>query len=155
MADFRRLSEKLRAVAVKIDDNVAIEQMAVADAVLQELVAATPVRSGRSAENWHVSIGAPADRYDPSAGGGPLKGRQIAAARDAAPDVFNRLQAIGASPGAGPGGAVYIDNAVPYIWKLSHGESKQAPAGWIEEAVRRGVQRAASETRVKLTGYDR
>jgi hypothetical protein len=140
MADFRMLASSLRQRAAIVSSAVTQLQIDIAEAILDELESATPVLTGRAQENWHVAIGAPADRFDATPGK-HLRSTVEEHRKAVARIVRSGLRDLGIQPGPGQGGAIYIDNAVPYILKLLHGESRQAPPGWVEEAVKRGVAR--------------
>lgn len=92
-----------------------------------ELVEANPVDTGWSRANWIATTGAPfegvvgsPDQVDIGAGSASVAH-------------------VGSSYQAGSGLAVFLANNVPYMPKLAAGHSPQAPAGWIEDAIERGV----------------
>ena len=75
---------------------------------------------GRAKGNWQVTIGSPAtkatDTKDPT-------GRSTIAAGQAT------------ILAAQPGQDIWISNNLPYIGRLEHGHSKQAPAGMIAQTL--------------------
>jgi hypothetical protein len=109
-------------------------------AVHAHVVRDTPVRTGWAAANWEVSIGpAPSGvrpnpnnfRYGVSAG---------AIARVRAQEV-KQAQNITTVPAQWsfrmPPMTLY--NLVPYIRRLDNGSSRQAPAGFVAIAIRKGI----------------
>ena len=86
------------------------------------LVEATPVDTGHARINWIPTTGAPAT-HEVDGGG------------TSAPDP---TAAFAAAP---PGAPLYVTNNVPYIRKLNEGSSPQAPAGFVEKAVREAVDK--------------
>lgn len=90
-----------------------------------ELITTTPVDTGWARANWQVSIGAPTS--------GPVGSREAVntgaqAAGQARLLVYDIRQ-----------GDVWLGNHVPYIQKLNEGHSPQAPANFVEDAIRRGI----------------
>lgn len=90
--------------------------------LLRDVVAGTPVDTGRARGNWQASIGSPADgtleKTDKNGGTTINKGAKVA--KDATGNVF------------------YLTNNLPYIYRLEFdGWSNQAPQGWVRTAVQR------------------
>lgn len=122
--------------AREADKTYAKLQQVVADTVKRigfavhgELVMQNPVATGWSRANWIVSIGT------------PFEG--VAGTRE---DVSMIEQAIGQGRLLVydlKKGDVWISNNVPYIQALNEGHSPQAPEGWVEDAIRRGVESVA------------
>lgn len=83
---------------------------------LSRIVLKTPVDTGRARGNWQVGINRPpkgeAERSDPG-GGGTIQAGQAALAN------------------LPPYPIVYITNNLPYIERLEHGHSGQAPQGMV------------------------
>ena len=90
-----------------------------------ELVRETPVDTGWARNNWVPRVGRP-ETEPVGAPGNPGPG---AAARSA-----GEAQVLGYRLGQG---SVFVTNNVPYIEALNDGHSPQAPAGWVQRAIRR------------------
>lgn len=102
----------------------------VAFAIMEELIVANPVDTGWSRANWIVSIGSPRDQ--------PYGTRESVSDFAQAHSqgqllVYDTKQ-----------GNIFINNNVPYITELNQGKSKQAPAGFVEQCIDRGIQTAAA-----------
>lgn len=125
--DFRQFSRNMQRHARDISPNLTKGVRRVASMILQTIVMATPVDTGRSRANWRVSIGAPAlntiESTDPSGSSTISEGLSI----------INRL--VSDTP-------IYITNNLPYIVPLNQGHSAQAPAGFVETAIDVGIQEA-------------
>lgn len=87
----------------------------------------TPVDTGWARANWQPSIGEPARGVSGSR-------ESVSAAGQAAglQQVLNWKLVSGTK--------VHITNNVPYIGFLNDGSSAQAPAGFVQAAIRRAVQ---------------
>lgn len=85
--------------------------------VAQRIVRRTPVRSGRARGNWQVSIGGPPTR---ETGKLDKSGRRTM-------NLINTQVERWRS-----GLRLFLVNLVPYINRLEHGWSKQAPQGMIK-----------------------
>lgn len=99
--------------------------------IVANLVAApseggTPVDTGWARANWQPSIGKRAE----AAVGSPDS--VTGAAQSAG---LSALLAWKLSSGA----KIYITNNVPYIGRLNRGSSQQAPAGFVQAAIRRAI----------------
>lgn len=101
----------------KVLDNLEKTVRAVALVVDAELVAATPVDTGRARANWNPSLNEP----------------------DTTIHEPNQKKAI--SPIAAAfklTDTILISNNLPYIKRLNEGSSKQAPAGFVDMALEKG-----------------
>lgn len=114
-----RTAAKLRKVVADVVKRVGF-------AVHAELTTANPVDTGWSRANWIVSIGAPFEGVV----GTPERVSQGA-------QVVGQGQLLVYDTKKGD---VWISNNVPYIQALNEGHSPQAPAGWIEESIKSGVE---------------
>ena len=93
---------------------VAEASRALALAVLEGLVARTPVRSGRARANWQASAGRPqTDVLEQTD-------------KDGRATIIRCRAAIAR---AGPFETIWIVNNLPYIGVLEQGTSRQAPRG--------------------------
>ncbi len=76
----------------------------------------TPVDTGRARANWHMELDAPQIRlFEPG---------------QEAPVIFTPGTAVSKS-----NPAAFVSNNLPYIRRLNEGHSKQAPAGFVEDAI--------------------
>lgn len=107
------------------------------------LIETTPVDTGWARANWLPGIGgAPtneAPRPDNGQGIVSAGGRQSAAVASFATS-YNLRQ-----------GEVFIVNNVPYILQLNEGSSRQAPAGFVQAAIRKAVERDLTNLRQRRT----
>lgn len=114
--------------------------LAVARAIVTDVIAHTPVDEGHTVSSWEAGIGSPpvADR------------RAYAPGKDGSTATENRSAALDAalavlSPQKPAGVPIYISNASEAIGYLNDGSSKQEPAGFIERAVAVGGIEAAKK----------
>lgn len=99
--------------------------------VTANLIETTPVDLGWARANWVPTIGTP---YDVNVGN-PTDASDVGAAR--------RKQAEGRQALRGyklTRGTIFVTNNVPYIQKLNEGSSKQAPAGFVQNAVEAAIR---------------
>lgn len=99
--------------------------------VTANLIETTPVDTGWARANWVPSIG--------------VENRRPALANPEGPDVATAA----ARQGTGKAeivtgyflgrGKIFISNNVPYIVRLNEGSSQQAPAGFVQAAIRKAV----------------
>lgn len=93
----------------------------------------TPIDTGWASANWMTSIGGPqaatGENASPSAG-------DVAAAAAATNGAVAKLLGYRLNQGA-----VFIANPVPYIGRLNAGHSQQAPAGFVERAIHKALNR--------------
>lgn len=106
--------------------------------IVEEEVILTPVDTGRARSNWLTSPGAPLraviEPYSP----GEKLGRGETG--NAAGALGLALAAVELTP---PGMSIHITNSTPYIEDLNNGVSPQAPAGFVENAIDRGVSKVS------------
>lgn len=143
LGDFdRRMRARGRQLRVGVDKIVRTVAI-VAD---RELVLATPVDTGRARSNWVVSLGSPAElpieAYVPGSKGS-TSGANSQAATNQAQEEINRRQTEQ---------DVYISNNVDYIEHLNNGSSAQAPAGFVQAAIKRAVDAVRN---LRVFGSDR
>ena len=100
--------------------------------ITANIVEDNPVHTGWSRANWVARIATPlvVDLRDvtPNVAGATARQQQS-------------LAQIAGSYEIGMG-KIFISNNVPYIVRLNEGSSSQAPAGFIQAGVRRGVEAA-------------
>jgi len=130
----------------RVEENANALKRKAALAVDATVVLATPVDTGRARSNWQASLGAPAtgtrEAYSPGTGGA-TGGANAAAAQEQAKAVIARSQ---------PEQAIHITNNLPYIGRLNEGWSAQAPAGFVQTAVLRGIAAVRSSASRIVTG---
>lgn len=113
----RDFEAALRRVAEReIPAAVAEASRGLALAVLEGVVARTPVRSGRARANWQVGL----DR--------PPEGALDAADKDGRATVARGRETIAR---ARPFETIRIANNLPYVAVLEQGTSRQAPRGMV------------------------
>lgn len=98
--------------------------------VTAELVETTPRDTGWAANNWIPRIGEPLD--------------EPAGSRDSVSQASSARQTGEVSVAAEWNlrrGPIFVSNNVPYIQKLNEGHSPQAPAGFVEAAILRGIRK--------------
>ena len=120
-ADLRRFSQ-----FVNLGPGIVARKLALD--IFGDVLARTPVDTGRARSNWKVSIGAPDFTELETLGNG------IGA------DGLQVLQARHILQGFRGNAVIYITNGLPYIERLNEGWSKQAPAGFVEASVLRNVR---------------
>ena len=104
--------------------------------VTANLVEATPVDTGWARANWVPSVGQRSRRPAQSfPGRTPSAFVQTAAAKQS----VGQAQAVGYKLERG---RVFVSNNVDYILRLNDGYSRQAPAGFVQRAIRKAVTMA-------------
>lgn len=141
MGSFSDLANSLNKEAEELKVSAIAVKRRCALAMLRNLVMGTPVGNkdiwaepdkapvgyvgGRARANWFVSVGTPntsmVDNVDAS--GGVSIGRGDGVLKSV------RL-----------GQTIYICNNLPYIGALNDGHSRQAPSGFVDVALRNGMQ---------------
>ena len=120
-ADIRRFAEQLELGPGIVARKIALD-------IFGDLLAGTPVDTGRARSNWRISIRTPdltvLETVGESAASAAIQ-YSIAQARLFR---FNGRQPI------------YITNPLPYIEPLNEGWSQQAPAGFVQAAILRNVR---------------
>jgi len=125
-------AKRIRARAKRVETNSNALKIKTSGAILQTVVLATPVDTGRARGNWQVGLGTPISSVKNAAdksGSGAIS------------------QGISRAASAKSKQNIYISNNVPYINRLNDGYSAQAPAGFVEQAVAVG-ERAARNGKV-------
>lgn len=99
--------------------------------IFADVVAGTPVDTGRAMNNWNISVGS-IDTSTTEIGGAraSIQGGKIG---EAAP----------ALAGLRPFDTVWISNHLPYIGFLEEGSSQQAPNGWVAQAIQNNLRQLA------------
>lgn len=130
--DFARRMSRL---SVQVEDNVEQAVKDCAKAVTRTVVNATPVDTGRARSNWTAELDQAFSRLFPAHVPGE-KGSTGEANAEVAISQANELidrYDITANR------EIHIANSLPYIGALNDGHSRQAPAGFVLEAVMEGL----------------
>lgn len=99
--------------------------------IFADVVAGTPVDTGRAMNNWNISVGS----INPSVNDIGGSANTLAAAK--------RASAPAKLAGIRPFDTVWISNHLPYIGFLEEGSSSQAPNGWVSQAIQRNLSQLA------------
>lgn len=133
------LANKLEKMAGEVNKIASVRAVAVARAILTHLVYVTPVDTSRALSNWQIGIGGPVPSSIPAYFEGQKGSTKQSSASEALSvgiAELNRKQ---------PGESIFISNLTPYIKELNEGSSRQAPAGFVENAVIVGRMSAREE----------
>jgi len=125
-----RAESNLEAVMLALRAAIAQRVQRVAFSISAELVSTTPVDTGWARANWVISIGEPVSA--------PFGSRE-SVDHSAQADGQARLLIYDLAAGD-----IFLNNNVPYIEVLNTGHSPQAPAGFIEAAIDRGISQAVA-----------
>lgn len=140
MASLSDFARRIRIRGRQVQDGTDRIVRKIALIADRELVLETPVDTGRARSNWRVSLGAPiTDEQEPYSPGEKLGQGETA---NAAAAIAQGQDAIGRRRS---GQDIYISNNVKYIGALNDGTSAQAPAGFVETAVKRAVAAVRGE----------
>lgn len=128
-----KFAKRMAATAKTFESNAAQLIDKVALTVHSTVVLGTPVDTGRARGSWLVEVGRPAE--------GTATSPQDFGAGPAMAKAQEKLKGnTGGSSTLRPQRDVHITNNLPYITPLNQGHSKQAPAGFVEEAVAAGIK---------------
>jgi len=130
----RRLAARLEGAKRAIDGTT----VTVARRLLDELVKATPVDTGRARSNWLVG------RNGPVRAEQPVIDREGAVARAEGEAVLATVR---------PRDDVWLSNNVPYITLLNAGSSRQAPPRYVQETAKAVARETLSRIRVFPRGF--
>ena len=126
----RRMDE----IAERVETNAIEVVKGIASAVDQAVVLHSPVDTGRFRANWRVALDEPVEdeieAYHP--------GEEGSTAGANAQEAF--IQAEGVIAQYQPGQVIWISNPLSQGPALNNGSSAQAPAGFVETALRQGVE---------------
>lgn len=109
---------KLQEIAERVRQGELEARREIAFEVAYRIISRTPVDSGQARANWNVGL----QRNDASTNSEPDPSGQTAIAR--AEETLARMSSNDTR--------VYITNALPYINRLEHGWSDQAPNGMVQ-----------------------
>ena len=127
-------ARRMREIGERVESNADKTVKQTALAIDQAVVLASPLDTGRFRSNWRVGLGARVegeiDAYSPGSGGSTTAANTQGALVHAQGQVALRT----------PGQDIWISNTLPYGPRLNDGYSRQAPAGFVETAVRKGAE---------------
>lgn len=114
--DFKKISDLIGVAPILVQKKLAFDLFA-------DIVADTPIDTGRAMNNWNISVGTP-DRSitEESGSDGSIKGAK-------------QGQAVATLANVPFGSTVWISNSLPYIVSLNEGSSDQAPANFVENNI--------------------
>lgn len=118
----------LTSVADQVVRKVALD--IVAELVKPPPLGGTPVDTGWARNNWSIQIGTPREA--------PIGSRDQAGAARGAQEA-SKGSVLGYTTASAD--EVYITNNVPYITRLNEGTSQQAPKGFVQQAIRRAIDK--------------
>lgn len=127
----RKFSKQMQKRADQVENAASEATRKLALLIAREVAFSTPVDTGRARANWFAGINRPVEgtRAALAAGKGGSTGATNAAR------AFQQMESvIGRRK---PGQAIYLSNNLPYIGALNDGSSAQAPAGFVEAAIKR------------------
>jgi len=134
VANLKQFNKKINKIAAGIELEANTVKKKVAIAIDQVVTLATPVDTGRARANWRVGIDAPVQ------GTTEDTDKNGQATLQAAKDKINSTDS---------GEDIFISNSLPYIGKLNDGSSAQAPAGFVEKAIQKGINAVANARIIK------
>jgi hypothetical protein len=114
--NFAEISRRIGIKAETIQKKLAFD-------IFADIVANTPIDTGRAMNNWNISVGVH-DYSVTSEGGGDGSVQSRKKAKASAELASVKL-----------GVTIWISNSLPYIQFLNEGSSIQAPANFVENAV--------------------
>lgn len=135
MASFEDFSRRMGRLSAKIPENADKIVRKTVLAVDQAVVLSTPVDKGRARSNWVAALDeAPTDVIDAY-----LEGEAGSTGGANSQAALAQAAGVAASYDGDLHSEVHITNNLPYIEVLNDGSSAQAPADFVGEAVREGV----------------
>jgi hypothetical protein len=127
--DLRSLAKSMRKRAASLETLASDIAVAGADAMLEELVAVTPVDESTALSNWQVNLGNPAADELPAYVVGKYGSTRGASADKTLAEGRAELQY------KKPGQPIFLSNLTPYIGDLDDGSSRQFSGGFIPRAL--------------------
>jgi hypothetical protein len=126
MASPTQFSKRMGLLGTKVAKNADKVVRKVAMAVDRTVVIATPVDTGRARANWIAALDA----------------APVTATEDkdkSGSKAVSQAAGVVAGYDGDKNAEVHITNNLPYIGRLNEGSSFQAPANFVQTAVKRGV----------------
>lgn len=139
-----QFNAELQAFADKIQQDLGNVVADTAVELFAEIVAGTPVDTGRARSSWNISLGTP-DLTTKPEGSYPEYHDQDAAYQQAENQAESLVASLRESNASIE--PIYIANALEYISGLEDGNSKQAPVGMVEIALQTVDNRIATKVR--------
>jgi len=127
----KRFEIGLEKFAKQMDLDVVLIVKKLSFDIFADVVAGTPVDTGRAMNNWMISVGSPSREVTEKGGGSST----ISTSKQA--------EATAGLATVRPFDTVWISNNVPYIGFLEEGSSQQAPNGWVERAIQNNLRQLA------------
>ncbi len=124
----RQFSIQLGKISEELGLTVSQVQRKIALDIFGDIVAGTPVLTGRAMNNWNISVNTP--NRSINEGGGPAAVIQGAKSSEALTEL-SALQ---------PFQTVWISNSLDYIGYLEEGSSDKAPNGWVLQSVLNNIK---------------
>ncbi len=126
---------RMSRLSVQVEGNVEQAVKDCAKAVARTAINATPVDTGRARSNWTAELDQAFSRLFPAHVPGEKGSTGEANAEAAINQANEAIERFDINANR----SVHISNGLPYIGALNDGHSKQAPAGFVEEAVMEGL----------------
>lgn len=123
VTNLRQLDADLDRIAESLGIPVVLVQKKLAFDIFADIVADTPVDTGRAMNNWNMSISIP-DASITDRGGDAVTVQSV-----------KSIQAAQNLAALRPFSTVWISNSLPYIGFLNEGSSDQAPRNFVEKNV--------------------
>lgn len=126
---------RMSRLSVQVEGNVEQAVKDCAKAVARTAINATPVDTGRARSNWTVELDQAFSRLFPAHVPGEKGSTGEANAEAAINQANEAIERFDITVNR----SVHISNSLPYIGALNDGHSRQAPAGFVEDAVMEGL----------------
>jgi hypothetical protein len=135
MATETEFARRLGAIGTRVAENADKLVRKVAMTIDRTVVMATPVDTGRARSNWIASLNAPSasirEAYAP--------GKEGSTSGPNAEAAIEQAAGVVAGYDGDKDAEIHIANNLPYIGRLNDGSSAQAPANFVQIAVRRAT----------------
>lgn len=124
--ELKIVTSALESVAEQVIITLALD--VVAELVKAPPLGGTPVDTGWARNNWAIQVGSP--RTDPI--GSRERASEARGVQEQSKASIFGYQVESQTQ-------VFITNNVPYITRLNQGSSQQAPAGFVQQGIRRAI----------------
>jgi hypothetical protein len=126
---------RMSRLSVQVEGNVEEAVKDCAKAVTRTVIDATPVDTGRARSNWTAELDQAFARLFPA----HVPGEKGSTAEANAEAAINQANEVVNQFDITANREIHVANSLPYIGVLNDGHSKQAPAGFVQEAVMEGL----------------
>lgn len=126
-------AQRLTRLADSVEDNVNALKQRVAKEIGRKVVPATPVDTSLHRSRWQAALNASPVAIYPAY----FVGKHGSTAGPSTERAIQNIELV--IDRAKPGDSIFIGNNGPAINRLNNGYSKQAPAGFVQMAMRNGV----------------